>query len=85
MTQEIITTRRGIYGRVNITLPMRAKTTVMDWARKSDMKKSEFLRVALMMGAMQLAHNFQQPNAFERHAEEMDEEEDARQADRPQA
>jgi len=57
MSEQIITTKRGIYGRVNVTLPLSAKTSMITWAKKSGMKKAQFLRTALMMGALQLANN----------------------------
>ena len=44
MEEKVIKTKRGLYGRVNITLPMPVKTSLMDYQKKSGMKKSEFLR-----------------------------------------
>ena len=55
MTEKTIITQRGIYGRLQVTLPMPAKSSMLDWAKKSGMKKAEFLRVALMIGANHLA------------------------------
>ena len=42
MSEQIITTKRGIYGRVNVTLPL-------------PMKKAEFLRLALTTGFLVLS------------------------------
>jgi hypothetical protein len=57
MEERIIKTKRGLYGRVNITLPMPVKTSMLDLQKKSGMKKAEFLRVALMMGTAKLFEN----------------------------
>lgn len=55
MSEEIITTRRGIYGRVSVTLPLGLKTAMLSWAKRSGMKKSEFLRMALTTGFLSLS------------------------------
>ena len=55
MTETIITTRCGMYGRVNVTLPLPLKTTMLAWAKRSGMKKSEFLRMALTTGFLALS------------------------------
>jgi hypothetical protein len=55
MSEEVIVTKRGTFGRVQVTLPMTVKNSMMRWVRKSGMGKSEFLRVSLMIGAAQLA------------------------------
>ena len=57
MTDDIITTKRGVYGRVNVTLPLPAKLSMFAWIKKSGMKKAEFFRMALMIGALQLAND----------------------------
>ncbi len=57
MSEEVIITKRGTYGRVQVTLPMQVKTTMLKWMRKSGMGKAEFLRVALMIGAAKVAEN----------------------------
>ena len=59
MEEQAIVTKRGIYGRVQVTLPMPVKQSMMEWQKKSGMGKAEFLRVALMMGAVNLADNIQ--------------------------
>jgi len=55
MTDEIIKTKRGTFGRLQVTLPMPVKSSMVIWIRKSGMGKAEFLRVALMIGASKLA------------------------------
>ena len=55
MSQQIITTKRGIYGRFNITLPLSMKTTMLAWAKTSGMKKAEFLRLAITTGFLVLS------------------------------
>jgi ADP-dependent phosphofructokinase/glucokinase len=57
MEERIIKTKRGLYGRVNITLPMPVKTSMMELQKKLGMNKAEFLRVALMMGTAKLSEN----------------------------
>lgn len=54
MTEKIITTQRGVFGRVNVTLPLPLKTTMLAFQKKSGMKKSEFLRLALTTGFLEL-------------------------------
>jgi hypothetical protein len=55
MEEQIITTKRGTFGRLQVTLPMSVKSSITTWIRRSGMGKSEFLRVALMIGASSLA------------------------------
>jgi hypothetical protein len=55
MEEQVITTKRGTFGRMQVTLPMSVKSSIATWIRKSGMGKSEFLRVALMIGASKLA------------------------------
>ena len=55
MSEEIIKTKRGIYGRVNITLPLSKKNAMLAWAKASGMKKAEFLRLALTTGFLVLS------------------------------
>ena len=52
---EIVTKNRGVFGKVQVTLPMNVKRSMIAWMRKSGMGKTEFFRVALMMGTVQLA------------------------------
>jgi hypothetical protein len=59
MSEQVITTKRGIYGRVQVTLPLQVKTSMLTWATKSGMGKAQFLRATLMMGAIQMAESIQ--------------------------
>ena len=52
-----ITTKKGSFGRIQVTLPMETKTKMMQWYQKSGLKKAEFFRVALMIGVCQLAES----------------------------
>ena len=69
MTEKIIRTQSGIYGRLQVTLPMPAKSSMLSWVKKSGMKKAEFLRVALMIGAVQLANDLHAKNLDEGYFE----------------
>ena len=82
---EAITTQRGRYGRLGVTVPIRAKNEILEWARRCGVKKAEFLRWALMTGALQIVTSYGRPNAFERYAASLDEAEGGEQAGRPQA
>jgi hypothetical protein len=55
MEEQIIKTKRGLYGRVNITLPITFKNYILDLQKKTGMKKAEFLRIALITGAAKLS------------------------------
>jgi len=55
MTEKIIQTRRGLYGQLSVTLPITVKAAMLDLQRKSGMKKSEFLRLALTAGVVELS------------------------------
>ena len=55
MDERIITTRRGLYGQVNVTLPLPIKTAMLEWQKTSGMKKAEFLRLALTTGFLELS------------------------------
>ena len=59
MSEKIITTRRGVYGRVNITLPLAEKASLLARVKRSGMSKSEYLQKALVLGAslLEQEHN----------------------------
>jgi hypothetical protein len=57
MEEKIIKTKRGLYGRVNITLPLPVKISLLDFQKKTGVKKAEFLRVALIIGTTKLSEN----------------------------
>ena len=52
--EKVITTKRGVYGRVQVTLPLHIKSSLMDFQKKSGIKKAEFLRLALVTGYIAL-------------------------------
>ena len=63
--EEIITTKRGTFGHVRVTVPMIVKETMMSWCKRSGMGRAEFFRVALMMGIKLLAESVNAVNPGE--------------------
>ena len=59
MEEKVIITKRGTFGRVQVTLPVTVKESMLAWQKQSGIGKAEFLRVALMIGAAQLANDVQ--------------------------
>ncbi|NPV75544.1 MAG: hypothetical protein HPY59_04130 [Anaerolineae bacterium] len=55
MEKEIVTKKRVVYGRVQVTLPMPVKENILNWRKHSGMGKAEFFRVAFMIGSSILA------------------------------
>ena len=55
MSEQVIVTKRGTFGKVQVTVPMTVKETMMAWCKKSGMGKAEFYRVSLMLGVNTLA------------------------------
>lgn len=55
MSDQIINTKTGSYGRVNVVLPLPIKDQMLNWMNQSGMKKAQFFRTALMIGTVQLA------------------------------
>ena len=55
MNEKVITTKTGTYGFVRVTIPMTIKDTMLKWCKQSGMRKTEFFRVSLMMGVIQLS------------------------------
>jgi hypothetical protein len=53
--ERVINTKRGLYGRVNITLPLPIKNSMMDFQKRSGLKKAEFLRLALTTGFLDIS------------------------------
>lgn len=64
MEEQVIQTKRGTFGRVQVTLPMNVKNTILDWRKHSGMGKAEFFRVSFLIGASILAGslNARKPN-----------------------
>jgi len=56
MEKEIIT-KRGRFGRIQVTIPMDTKYKMLEWHKKSGLRKAEFFRVALMIGVSNLAES----------------------------
>jgi hypothetical protein len=52
---QIVTTKKGNFGFIRVTIPMTIKETMLFWHKNSGMGRAEFFRVALMMGTAQLA------------------------------
>lgn len=50
MTEKLISTRKGVYGVVNVTLPIQVKTLILERGKKLGYKRAEFLRLALLTG-----------------------------------
>ena len=55
MLEKVITTKRGVFGRVQVILPLPEKASLLARVKSSGMSKSEFMRKALILGASQLA------------------------------
>jgi hypothetical protein len=55
MEEKVIKTKRGLYGRVNITLPLPVKVSLFNMQKKTGLKKAEFLRLALTTGLIELS------------------------------
>ncbi|MGA2503514.1 MAG: hypothetical protein ABSG01_05420 [Anaerolineales bacterium] len=55
--EKEIKTKRGVYGRVNITLPLPVKVSLFDLQKKTGLKKAEFLRLTLTTGLVELTRN----------------------------
>jgi hypothetical protein len=53
----MIKTKSRVFGRVQVTLSVQVKRSMIVWANKSGMRKAEFLRTALMIGDAQLAED----------------------------
>ena len=61
MENEIVT-KRGRFGRIQVTIPMDTKYKMLDWHKKSGLGKAEFFRVALMIGVSHLANSVNAKN-----------------------
>jgi len=76
MSQKIIRTKTGVYGRVNVTLPLPAKLSMLEWQKKSGMSKAQYFRASLMIGALKLANDLNAKNADEGYFDEKEESTD---------
>ena len=62
MSEKIIETKNGLYGRFVIALPLYTKNVMLNWVKKAGWKKSEFLRTALTIGFLVLAKAIEIPD-----------------------
>jgi hypothetical protein len=58
MNELIIKTNKGLYGRVNITLPLQVKNPIMELQKKLGLKKAEYLRLVIIKGYQGLIDQF---------------------------
>jgi len=49
MDEQVITTKRGKFGKLQVTLPLAVKHLIMNNIEQSGLSRAEFLRIALMM------------------------------------
>ncbi len=63
--EQTISTKRGTFGFVRVTIPMTVKDTMMNWCKRSGMGKAEFFRIGLMIGIKQLAESVNAKNSSE--------------------
>ena len=68
MENEIIT-KRGRFGRIQVTIPMDTKYKMMEWHQKSGLGRAEFFRVSLMMGVIQLSDQIRAKKSQEGYQE----------------
>ena len=71
MSEQIIITKRGKFGRIQVTIPMDTKSKMMEWHKKSGLGKAEFFRVALMIGVSYLADSVKAKNQDENYQPEI--------------
>ena len=55
MDEQVITTKRGKFGKLQVTLPLAIKQSIMTSINQSGLRRAEYLRIALMIGSSQLA------------------------------
>ncbi len=71
MEEKIITTKRGRFGRIQVTIPMDTKKRMMEWHKKSGLGKAEFFLVALMIGVFNLADSIKAKSKDENYQPEI--------------
>lgn len=57
MEEQVIQTKKGRFGKIQVTIPMDAKYKMMEWHQRSGLGKAEFFRIALMIGVSDLAES----------------------------
>ncbi|MBN1182209.1 MAG: hypothetical protein JXB49_07970 [Bacteroidales bacterium] len=55
MSEQVITTRRGKFGKFQVTLPIEVKLSILDRIDQSGLRPSEYLRISLILGSSLLA------------------------------
>ena len=55
MSEEVITTKRGRFGKLQVTIPVTVKNSILSSIDQSGLCKAEYLRIPLMMGSAQIA------------------------------
>ena len=55
MDEQVITTKRGKFGKFQVTLPLAVKHSILDHIAQSGLRSSEYLRMSLILGSSQLA------------------------------
>lgn len=63
MNENIIKTKKGVYGRVNITLPLTIKNPIMDLQKKLGLRKAEYLRMVMVSGFQKMSDEFEIRNS----------------------
>jgi len=63
--EKVITTKRGNFGFIRVTIPMKVKDSMLNWCKQSGLSNAEFFRVSLMLGVMLLADQINAKNPLE--------------------
>jgi len=55
MDEQVINTKRGKFGKFQVTLPLAVKNSILNHIDQSGLRPSEYLRMSLILGSSQLA------------------------------
>jgi len=55
MSEQVITTKNGRFGKFQVTLPLTVKQSIQAQIDQSGLRRSEYLRMSLILGSSQLA------------------------------
>ena len=58
MEEQVITTKNGRFGKFQVTLPLPVKHSIQAQIDQSGLRRSEYLRMSLVLGSSQLAQGF---------------------------
>jgi len=58
MSEQVITTKNGRFGKFQVTLPLTVKQSIQAQIDQSGLRRSEYLRMSLILGSSQLAQGF---------------------------